>query len=173
MTGPPRPPDRRPPSGPPPAEVRSAGPGPPGPSPAGRTGVDWRLATRGGLNGLVFVAPAAVVGQLLADGDGRVGGAAALAIVGVQLLGFCFAGWVVRRLEPRSPAATCASAGLVCWAVLQSAGIVTSLVRGQELNPLTWAATALLATVTALLGGLLARVERRSPHPTTPREDTP
>ncbi len=124
------------------------------------------LAVRGGLNGLVFVAPAALVGQLLADDDGDLSGGAALGIVAVQLLGFAFAGWVVRRFEPRSPVATCATAGLVCWAILQAVGIVTSVLRGQDLSPLTWAATALLAAVTAAAGGLLARVER-VPRPTT------
>lgn len=106
------------------------------------------------------MAPAAVAGQLLADDDGEVTGLTALVIIGVQLLGFCFAGWVVRRLEPRSPVSTCATAGLVCWAILQAVGVVTSLARGQALSPLTWAATALLAAVTASAGGLLARVER-------------
>jgi len=136
-------------------------------------GVDWGLALRAGLNGLVFVAPAAVVGQVLADDDGELGGATALAVVAVQLLGFAFAGWVVRRLAPLSPIATCAAAGALCWALLQSAGIVTSVLRGQDLAPLTWAATGLLATVTAACGGLLARVERVPPRPTPTPEDDP
>lgn len=133
--------------------------------------MDLRLALRAGLNGLVFVAPAAVAGQLLADDDGDLGGGTALAVVAVQLLGFCFAGWVVRRLEPRSPIATCASAGIVCWAILQTVGIVTSIARGQDLSPLTWAATALLAAVTAAIGGLLARVERVPRSAADPTKD--
>lgn len=143
------------------------------PSPTRPDGVDWRLAVRAGLNGLVFVGPATIAGQLLADGDGRVRGATALVIVAVQLLGFCFAGWVVRRLEPLSPVATCAAAGMVCWAVLQGAGIVTSLLRGQDLTPLTWVATGLLAALTAAAGGLLARVERVPRPPTRSPEETP
>ena len=39
-------------------------------------------------------------------------------------------------------------------------GVATSLVRGEDLNPLSWLATALLATLAAAAGGLLARVER-------------
>lgn len=136
------------------------------------TSVDGRLALRGGLNGLVFVAPAAVAGQLLADSDGEVHGATALVIVLVQLLGFCFAGWVVRRYEPGSRIVTCAAAGVVCWAILQAVGIVTSLLRGNDLSPLTWLATGLMAAVTAAAGGLLSRVERVTPPSRSP-EDTP
>lgn len=134
-------------------------------------GIDRALVVRAGLNGLVFVAPAAVVGQVLAGDDGDVSTGPALAIVAVQLLGFCFAGWVVRRLEPRSPIAACAAAGVVCWAILQAVGIVTSLVRGQDLSPLTWVATGLLAALTAAAGGLLARVERVPRSPSDPSED--
>lgn len=120
----------------------------------------------------MFVAPAALVGQLLADDDGSLGGGASLGIVAVQLLGFAFAGWAVRRFEPRSPVSTCATAGLICWAILQAVGIVTSILRGQDLSPVTWAATALLAAVTASAGGLLARVER-VPRPSDPPKERP
>ncbi len=113
------------------------------------------------------MAPAAVVGQLLADSDGEVHGGTALAIALVQLLGFCFAGWVVRKYSPSAPIATCAAAGVVCWAILQAVGIVTTLVRGNDLSPLTWVATGLMAAVAAAAGGLLTRVQPRSP------EDTP
>ena len=138
-----------------------------------RRTLDLSLALRGGLNGLVFVAPAAVVGQVAADDDGRVAGGLALVIVAVQLLGFCFAGWVVRRVEPRSPIATCAAAGVTCWAILQALGILTSVIRGQALSPLTWIATGLLAAVTAAAGGLLARVERVARPTPDPPEDRP
>ncbi len=121
----------------------------------------------------MFVAPAALVGQLLADDEGDLGGGTALVIVAVQLLGFCFAGWVVRRIDPRSPIATCAVAGITCWAILQAVGIVTSVVRGQDLTPLTWVATGLLAAVTAAAGGLLARVERLPRPAADPSEDSP
>lgn len=160
-------PDRHPPAPPP-------GPaGPVGPTGARPEGLDIRLALRGGLNGLVFVAPAALAGQLLADDDGSLNGGTALVVVVVQLLGFCFAGWVVRRLEPRSPVSTCAAAGIVCWAILQLVGILTSVARGQDLTPLTWAATALLAAVTAAAGGLLARVERLPRTAPGPPEERP
>lgn len=115
---------------------------------------------RGGLNGLVFVAPAALVGELLADDDGRLRGVASILIVVVQLLGFAFSGYAARRIDPRTPASVTACAGLVCWAILQSVGVVTTLVRGEDLRPLTWVATALLAAVTAAIGGMLTRVER-------------
>ncbi len=169
MTEPPRPPDRRPPPGPPPVR-----PGPRAtPGGARPPSVDWALAAKAGLNGLVFVAPAALAGQVLADEDGDLGGGTAFAVIAVQLLGFAFAGWVVRRLEPLSPIATCAAGGVTCWAILQAVGIVTSLVRGQNLSPLTWAATGLLAALTAAAGGLLARVERVPRTPSVPPEDTP
>lgn len=125
---------------------------------------DWRLALRAALNGLVFVAPAAVIGEMLTDDDGTLDGLTAVLIAAVQVLGFCFAGWVVRRLVPASPLITSVVAGLLCFAIVQSVGIVTSLVRDQDLNPLSWVATALLATVAAAAGALLARVER-APSP--------
>jgi hypothetical protein len=134
--------------------------------------VDWSLALRGGLNGLVFVAPAAVAGLVLADSDGEVHGGTALLIALVQLLGFCFAGWVVRKYSPTAAIASCAAAGVVCWAILQAVGIVTSLVRGSDLSPLTWLATGLMAAVAAAIGGLLTRVEPRTPTSRSP-EDTP
>lgn len=145
------------------------------PTPGRPDGIDWPLAVRAGLNGLVFVAPAAVVGQVLADEDGRLSGGAAFGVVAVQLLGFCFAGWAVRRFEPRAAIASCAAAGVTCWAILQAVGIVTSLLRGQDLSPLTWVATGLLAALTAAAGGLLARVERvpRSSSRQDQPEDTP
>jgi hypothetical protein len=134
--------------------------------------VDWGLALKAGLNGLVFVAPAAVVAQLLAEDSGEVTGVAGVAVIAVQVLGFCFAGWVVRRLVPGSPIATCAAAGVACWAILQAVGIVTSVLRGQDLSPLRWVATGLLAALAAAAGGLLTRVEPRTPSSRSP-EDTP
>lgn len=163
------PPERRPPPRPPVT--------PPAPLTGDPDGVDWGLALKAALNGLVFVAPAAVAGELLSDSEGDLRGGALVAVVGVQLLGFCFAGWVVRRLAPLSAMATCTLAGVLCWAILQTVGIVTSLVRGEDLAPLTWIATGLLASVAATAGGLLARVERvRPPTPdrrSTPPEDSP
>ena len=126
----------------------------------GGRGVDLPLAGRAALNGLVFVGPAAVVGLLLADEDGDVAGGPAIAIAAVQILGFCFAGWVVRKLVPAAATATCAVAGVGCAVIVQAVGIVTSLVRGEDLNPLTWIATALVAALAGCAGGLLARVER-------------
>lgn len=132
-----------------------------------RRPIDWPLAGKAALNGLVFVAPAAVVGLLLADDDGDIEPGPAIGVAAVQILGFCFAGWVVRRLVPTSPVATCAVAGVLCAVILQAAGIVTSLARGNDLNPLSWLATALLAALAAAAGGLLARVERA---PTSERD---
>lgn len=130
--------------------------------------IDWPLAGKAALNGLVFVAPAAVVGLLLADDDGELDPGPAIGVAVVQILGFCFAGWVVRRLVPTSSVATCAMAGLGCAVILQAVGIVTSLVRGEDLNPLSWLATALLAALAAAAGGLLARVDRA---PTSGRDE--
>lgn len=150
---------------------RAPRPEPAAPAPAGPPpGLDVGLAVRAGLNGLVFVAPAALVGVLIADDDGRVDTWPSIAIAAVQVLGFCFAGWVVRRLRPGSAMATCVAAGLACWATLQAVGIVTSVVRGEDLAPLRWVATALLAAVAASAGGLLARVERVDPS--SPTEDS-
>ncbi|NLV55344.1 MAG: hypothetical protein GXY13_07015 [Acidimicrobiales bacterium] len=133
----------------------SADPAPAGPPPA----FDLRLAVRAGLNGLVFVAPAAVIGLLIADDDGEVSAGPALAIAAVQILGFCFSGWVVRRLRPGSSVATCAAAGVACWAILQAVGVATTLARGDEVQPLRWIATLLVAALAAAAGGLLARFE--------------
>ncbi len=130
--------------------------------------IDWPLAGKAALNGLVFVAPAAVVGLVLADDDGDLDAGPAIGVAAVQILGFCFAGWVVRRLVPGSPIATCAAAGLLCAVILQAVGIVTSLARGSDLNPLSWLATALLAALAGAAGGLLARVERA---PTSGRDE--
>lgn len=124
--------------------------------------VAWSQAGRGALNGLVFVGPAAVAGLLLADDDGDLAGGPAIAIAVVQVLGFCFAGWVVRRLDITASVASCAAAGVGCALILQAVGIVTSLVRGEDLNPLTWIATALVAGLAGSAGGLLARTERVS-----------
>ena len=122
--------------------------------------VDWPLAGKGALNGLVFVGAAAVAGVLLADDDGDLAGGPAIAIAVVQILGFCFAGWVVRRVVPTASMATCALAGVGCAVIVQAVGVVTTLVRGQDLNPLTWIATALVAALAGCAGGLLARTER-------------
>lgn len=122
--------------------------------------VDRPLAGKAALNGLVFVAPAAVVGMLLADDEGEVAGGPAVAVAAVQILGFCFAGWVVRRLVPTASVATCAVAGLACALIVQAVGVVTSLARGDDLDPLTWIATALVAALAGCAGGLLARTER-------------
>jgi hypothetical protein len=118
------------------------------------------LAGKAALNGLVFVGPAAIAGLLLADDDGDVAGGPAIAIAAVQILGFCFAGWVVRRLVPTASMATCAVAGVGCAVIVQAVGIVTTLVRDEDLNPLTWIATALVAALAGCAGGLLARTER-------------
>lgn len=130
--------------------------------------VDVALAVRAGLYGLVFVAPAAVAGLLLADDEGDLATVPSLVIVLVQLLGFCFAGWVVRRFRPDAALATASVAGLACWAILQAVGVVTTLARGDDLAPLTWVATALVAALTATAGGLLARYQT-----TTPRREDP
>lgn len=122
--------------------------------------VDLALAGRAALNGLVFVGPAAVAGVLLADGDGDLAAGPAIAIAIVQILGFCFAGWVVRRMVITESMATCALAGVGCAAIVQAVGIVTTVIRGQDLNPLTWIATALVAALAGCAGGLLARTER-------------
>lgn len=129
--------------------------------------VDLPLAGKAALNGLVFVGPAAVAGLLLADDDGDVAGGPAIAVAAVQILGFCFAGWVVRRLAPTASMATCAVAGVACAVIVQAVGIVTTLVRGDDLNPLTWIATALVAALAGCAGGLLARTER------APRQGAP
>ncbi|HEV7723370.1 MAG TPA: hypothetical protein VGO60_18920 [Iamia sp.] len=125
--------------------------------------VDLPLAGRAALNGLVFVGPAAVAGVLLADGDGDLAGGPAVVIAIVQIVGFCFAGWVVRRMAITEPIATCALAGLGCAVIIQVVGIVTTVIRGQDLNPLTWIATALVAALAGCAGGLLARTERVQP----------
>lgn len=122
--------------------------------------LDLPLAGKAALNGLVFVGPAAVAGWLLADDDGDLSGGAAIAIAAVQILGFCFAGWVVRRLVPTASMGTCAVAGVACAAIVQAVGVVTTLLRGDDLNPLTWVATALVAALAGSAGGLLARTER-------------
>ena len=122
--------------------------------------VDLPLAGRAALNGLVFVGPAAVAGVLLADDDGDLAGGAAVGIAIVQIVGFCFAGWVVRRISITASMATCALAGVGCAVIVQAVGILTTLVRGQDLNPLTWIATALVAALAGCAGGLLARTER-------------
>ncbi|MBI2708744.1 MAG: hypothetical protein HYX34_03515 [Actinobacteria bacterium] len=111
---------------------------------------------RGGLFGLVFVAPAAVAGELLADRRGRVRGGAALVVTLFELLGFAFAGYAARRLAPDAPLRSAALAGAVAWGVLQAVGVVTSLARDQALHPLTLVATALLAAAVATAGALLA-----------------
>lgn len=126
--------------------------------------MDTRLALRAALNGLVFVGPAAVAGLVLADEDGDLSGGPAIAIAAVQILGFCFAGWVVRRLVPTASIATCAVAGVGCAVIVQAIGIVTSLARDEGLNPLTWIATGLVAALAGSAGGLLARIER-APSP--------
>ena len=79
----------------------------------------------------------------------------------------------MRRFVPASPVATCALAGVLCWAILQAVGIVTTLLRGHDLTPLRWVATGLLAALAASAGGLLARVERVPPSTssTAPPED--
>jgi hypothetical protein len=122
--------------------------------------VDLPLAGKAALNGLVFVGPAAVAGVVLADGDGDLSGGPAIAIAVVQILGFCFAGWVVRRMAITASMATCALAGVGCAVIVQAVGIITTLVRGQDLNPLTWIATAFIAALAGSAGGLLARTER-------------
>ncbi len=122
--------------------------------------IDLPLAGRAALNGLVFVGPAAVAGMVLAHDDGDLSGGPAIAIAAVQILGFCFAGWVVRKLVPTASTSTCAVAGVGCAVIVQAVGIVTSLIRDEGLNPLTWIATALVAALAGCAGGLLARVER-------------
>jgi hypothetical protein len=131
-------------------------------------GIDLPLAGKAALNGLVFVGPAAVAGFVLADDDGDLSGGPAVAVAAVQILGFCFAGWVVRRLVPTASIGTCAIAGVACALIVQAVGIATTLVRGDDLNPLTWIATALLAALAGSAGGLLARVERAPSRSETP-----
>lgn len=63
-------------------------------------------------------------------------------------------------MEITASMATCALAAIGCAVMVQAVGIVTSLVRGEDLNPLTWIATALVAAVAGCAGGLLARTER-------------
>ena len=130
--------------------------------------LDLRLAGRAALNGLVFVLPAAIAGAVLADDGGDLAAGPAIAVAGVQILGFTFSGWVVRKLVPGSAMATCALGGVGCAVLVQAFGIVSSLVRGTALHPLTWVATLLVAALAGCAGGLLARVER-APTPGSDR----
>jgi len=48
---------------------------------------------------------------------------------------------------------------VACWAILQAVGVATTLARGDEVQPLRWIATLLVAALAAAAGGLLARFE--------------
>lgn len=111
------------------------------------------------LTGLVVVAPAAVVSHFVVNEDSS----AALAYVFliVIMFGFASCGYAAARLKSTTPMMHGAIAALLAYVIVQGVGIVTSLARGSDLNPIGYPLLAGLAASCGLVGALFGDWYRR------------
>jgi hypothetical protein len=113
---------------------------------------------RGAVTALVVALPVAVFNQLLvSSGDIEEGSPAALLFWLLILFGAAAGGWGVLRLCPGAALAHAAGAGAIAYAVVQGIGIVSRLLRGEELSWIAFPLLALLMATASMLGGMFGR----------------
>ncbi len=99
--------------------------------------------------------PAALVGEVAADGDDDPSGLGLLTFL-VVLVGFAAGGWLAARRAPSAPYSNGAVAALGAFAVIQLGGIVVNAVDGEPLRVASIAFLALLASASGMGGALVA-----------------
>lgn len=121
--------------------------------------LDWSVIRTAALGGLFVVLPAAVLAELIV-GEGGSGAWASLFFL-ITLFGFATAGFGAGRVRSDTPMIHGAAAAVACYAVVQVFGIAARVLRGADINPLTYPLTALLAGLMGVCGALFADWYRR------------
>ena len=125
------------------------------PGPGRRAGLDLAAVGRGALAGAVIVIPAGVAQTFTAD-DSSLRGLLLVAI----LVGLGWAGAVAGRATEAEPLKHGALAAAVTYLVVQGAGSLVRVARGETVHPLTIVFMALLSACCGLLGAELGRRRR-------------
>lgn len=121
--------------------------------------LDPRAVAAGAVLAIVIALPAALVGDVAADGEDDPSGVVLLCFV-VVLLGFVAGGWLAARRAADAPFSNGAVAALAGFAVIQLGGVVATLVRDDPLHGASIAFSALLATASGLVGAIVATRQR-------------
>ena len=113
---------------------------------------------RGAVTALVLALPVAVFNQLLvAAGDIEGDSPAVLLFWVLILFGAAAGGWGVLRLCPQAALSHAAAAGALAYVIVQSIGIVSRTLRGEELSWIAFPLLLLLMATAAMLGGMFGR----------------
>ncbi len=121
--------------------------------------LDWSVIGTAVLSGLVVVVPAAVVSQLFVSEEST--SALAYVFLIVIMFGFATCGYAAARLKSTTPMMHGAVAALLTYVIVQGVGIVTSIIRGNDINPIGYPLLAGLAASCGLLGALFGDWYRR------------
>ena len=100
--------------------------------------------------------PPALIGALLSD-DGSLEGSSWVPVLFAWIVAaFVVGGFVAARAQPHAPSAHGAAAALIGYALVQGIGVLRHLLTDEPVAWLSIAFSALLASSTGLIGGLLA-----------------
>lgn len=105
---------------------------------------------------IVLAVPPAVIGLLLSEDDTMEGSSWVPFLFAWIVLSFFIGGWVAARGQPHAPLAHGAFAALTAYVLVQGVGVVRHLISGEDLSWLSIAFSALLASSTGTLGGIMA-----------------
>ena len=123
---------------------------------------------RGAVTALVVALPVAVFNQLLVrGGDVEEGSPVTLFFWLLILFGAAAGGWGVLRLCPEAPLSHAAGAGAIAYVVVQGIGVVSRLMRGEQLSWIAFPLLALLMATASMLGGMFGRRWNRQGSGTT------
>jgi putative membrane protein (TIGR04086 family) len=113
---------------------------------------------RGVVTALVVALPVAVLNQwLVSTGDIDRDSPMVLVFWLLILFGAAAGGWGVLRLCPQAALAHAAAAGTIAYVVVQTIGIVTRTIRGEDLSWVAFPLLALMMATAGMLGGMFGR----------------
>lgn len=121
--------------------------------------LDWSVIRTAATAGLVILVPAAIVSELFVSST--TSSIIVYVFFAVIMFGFSSCGYAAARLNSNTPLTHGAVAAIVAYAVIQVVGIVTSLARGEDLNPIGYPLLVGIAASFGMLGALFGDWYRR------------
>ncbi|CAN5618158.1 hypothetical protein BH20ACT2_BH20ACT2_17450 [soil metagenome] len=124
--------------------------------------LEGRTVVRGATLALLVAAPAALASEALVDDEAADGGSNLVFVFFlIILVAFLAGGALAGRGRPDVPLVHGAAAAAAAYLVLQGAGTVARLFRGDDLSPLRLVFNGLLLVSAGILGALVATRTRR------------
>jgi putative membrane protein (TIGR04086 family) len=105
---------------------------------------------------IVLAVPPAVLALLLSDDDSMEGSSWVPVLFAWIVVAFFLGGLLAARAQPHAPLAHGALAALTAYALVQGFGVVRHLIAGEDVSWLSIPFSALLASSTGTVGGIVA-----------------